>query len=91
MSLALLMLHRFQKPNSLHYVLTLDHCAAVGHHYYPISSIGSSVHNIIHCLVRRMTITNDTMFTMRVILRRMLTACANWYMSNDWDGGAYDN
>ena len=88
--LPLLTLPRFQMPNSLHYVLTLDHCAAVGHHYCPISSMPSSVDGIIHCLIRRATITNDMMFTTRVILRRMLTACVNWYMSNDWDGGAYE-
>ena len=86
-SLPQLTVHRFQRPNTLHYVLTLDHCAAVGHHYYPISSISSSVHDMIHCLVRRETITNDSHITTRVILRRMLTVCINWYMSRDWHPG----
>ena len=42
---------------------------------------------MIHCLVRRGTITNDSHFTTRVMLRRMLTVCCNWYMSKDWRFG----
>ena len=87
MSLHLLTPHRFQRPNTLHYVLTLDHCAAVGHHYYPISSIGASVQDMVHCLVRQQTITNDMHSTTRVMLRRMLTVCANWYISGNWHQG----
>jgi hypothetical protein len=68
-------------------VLTLEHCAAVGHHYYSSSSIRESIYGLVHCLVRRRTITNDTHYTTRVLLRRLFTATVNWYIGGNWNRG----
>jgi hypothetical protein len=79
--------YSFQCPNVLHYVLTVAHSVAVGHHYYATSSVQDSVHQIVHSLVRRSLITNDMHIEVRVLLRRMLTTWVDWYVQGHWESG----
>jgi hypothetical protein len=74
--------HRLQCPNTFHYVLTLEHAIAEGHHYYPISSIQATCHHVVHSFIRKFTITNQLHPSAYGLLRRLLTANVNWYMSN---------
>jgi hypothetical protein len=78
---------RLQRPNTLHYVVTLENCVAIGRHYYPTSSIQASVHQIVHTLVRRGTITNQIHVDTRVMMRRLLTSWVEWHLHGNWDAG----
>jgi hypothetical protein len=79
----------FQCPNIFHCVVTLDHCVAIGHHYYPTLSIQPSVYQCMHTLVRRGLITNEVHVHTRVLLHRMLTSWVDWYVYGNWDDGRF--
>lgn len=82
-------LYRLQRPNQPHYVITLQHSVAVGHHFYATSCVQHSVHQVTHSLVRRGLVTNDSHIEARMLLRRMLTTWVDWYLQGDWESGEW--
>ena len=74
------LLFRFQRPNTLHYVLTMEHTITQGHHYYMTSTIQASTHEIVHSFVRRHTVTNQLHYDTRALLRRLLCGWIDWYV-----------
>jgi len=78
-------LSRLQRPNVLHYVMTLENSVAVGHHFYAAKCVRDSIHQSVHSLVRRGLITNDDHIEARMLLRHMLTTWVDWYLQGDWE------
>lgn len=76
-----------QRPNVLHYILTLLHAVTIGHHYLPTSSIQDSIYQILHTLARRGQITDAVHLDTKVLIRRMLTSWVDWYLYGNWDAG----
>jgi hypothetical protein len=80
--MSLIIFHRLQRPNTFHYVVTLDHSIAEGHHYYQASTIQDSVHQIVHSFIHKFNITNQVHDSAPSLLRRLLTATVDYYLSS---------
>jgi hypothetical protein len=78
---------RIQRPNTLHYVVTIENCVTIGRHLYPTASIQASVHAVTHILARRGTNTNQIHLDTRVMMRRLLTSWVEWHLHGNWDAG----
>jgi hypothetical protein len=63
---------RFMKPNTYHYVLTLENSITFGHHFYAASSIRNSIWGAVHCSLYGDTVTNIDHPLVTTFLRRML-------------------
>lgn len=75
--------NRYQRPNTPHYVLTTQHSVALGRHFFAMSSIVDSCHQIIHSFVLRYNVTNQLHYNTRTLLYRILTNCVNYYLDAD--------
>jgi hypothetical protein len=73
----------FQRPNTLHYVVTLDDSIVYGNHFLATSSIADTCLGIIHTFIMSYSITNAQHDNTRSILRRMMGMWYNHYCVND--------
>jgi hypothetical protein len=58
----------------------MDHTITQGHHYYMVSTMQASTHEIVHSFVRRHTVTNQLHYETRSLLRRLLCGWIDWYV-----------
>ena len=67
-----LIVSRFMKPNTYHYVLTLSNSITYGRHFYSASTIRQSVWGAVHCLIVGELVTNTDHPEVTALFRRML-------------------
>src|SRR5215472_2998198 len=72
-----------QQSCAFHYVLTLEHAVAEGHHYYQASTLQATSFQIVHSFVHQFSITNQTHDSAPSMLRRILTATIDHYLSSN--------
>jgi hypothetical protein len=73
------------RPNTLHYVVTLENSIVYGRHFYPTSTVQRSVLGIIHTFVMSNGITNMLHDTLHTMLRRMMVMWyENYNQENPW-------
>jgi hypothetical protein len=69
-------LESIMRPNTLHYVLTLEHTITHGKHFYAKSTLRDTCYGIVHCSILNKTITNTEHPRTTQLLCRMLV----WYI-----------
>lgn len=60
------------RPATLHYVITTEHSATYGCHFYASSSVQDTIRGIIHVYFMEDIITNTSHTSVRTCLHRML-------------------
>lgn len=70
------------KPNTLHYVLTVDNAITIGRHLYPSSCSQDTAFGIIHTFVLNYMVTNTLHDNLYTMLRRIM---AMWHLNYDED------
>jgi len=73
---------RYMKPNTVHYVLTVDDAITYSHHFYPAHCAQMTTFGIIHVFILNFAVTNtlhDELFT---LIRRIM---AMWHVRYDED------
>jgi hypothetical protein len=63
---------RFMRPNTPHYVLTVDHSITYSRHFYATSTIRDTCWAIVHCTIGSNTFTNTERPHTTQLLRRIL-------------------
>jgi len=79
--------HSFMRPNTPHYVLTLEHSITLGRHFYAASTMMETCLAYIHCGILNGAITNtDHPDAQRLLNRILLMSIREYKESNS---GAY--
>jgi hypothetical protein len=73
---------RYMRPNTLHYVVTIESSIVYGRHFYSASTVQSSILGIVHTFIMSNGITNVLHDQLHTMLRRMM---AMWYENYDQD------
>ena len=70
----------FMRPNTPHYVWSMEHSITLGRHFHTTSTIKDTCHQIVHSFVMQYTITNAKHPHTRSLLRRLLSTWVNFYL-----------
>jgi hypothetical protein len=65
----------------------MEHTITQGEHYYMSSCVQASCHESVHSFVRRFTVTNQLHYQTQSLLRRLLRASVEWFVSGQWESG----
>jgi hypothetical protein len=76
------------RPNTMHYVLTVDNSITYGRHFYASSSMQAAISGIVHAFVMNYAVTNVLHPTLDTMLRRMM---AMWALDYDDDRSPNDS
>jgi hypothetical protein len=67
------------KPNTLHYVLTVEDSIAYGRHFYPSASMQAAAFGVVHTFVLSYTVTNTEHKGLDTMFRRMMAMWSDHY------------
>jgi hypothetical protein len=70
------------KPNTMHYVLTVDDSITLGRHFFPCASSQATSFGAIHTFIMNYAITNTLHDDLITMLRRIMVM---WHLSYDED------
>lgn len=80
------------RPNTPHFVVTLEHAICQGGHFYAFSTIRETCFALYGCFFYGATITNTNHDPSRVMLRKMACYCEQVYLANGfWNEGQLVN
>jgi len=65
------------KPNTVHYVVTVDNAITYGRHFYPAHAAQLSTFGIIHVFILNYGVTNTLHNDIHTLVRRMM---AMWHV-----------
>lgn len=60
------------RPNTVHFVITVEDCIVYGRHFYSSASMQASIFGIVHTFVMSYTLTNTLHEELDTMLRRMM-------------------
>jgi hypothetical protein len=70
----------YMRPNTPHYVVTLEDAITLGRHFYAMSTIKESIFASIHCAILNSALTNADCPESYGLLRRILIMTIGKYM-----------
>lgn len=76
----------YQRPSTVHYVVSTEDAIVYGRHFYCTSSIITSVSGIVHAFMLGNFITNDSHDRTRTLLRRLIFLWLNYYKTDKKEG-----
>jgi hypothetical protein len=81
---------RFMKPNTPHYVVTVENSITYGQHFYSASMISKSIFGIVHSFVLGIGATNTLHDSTRIFLHRIMAMWQDFFSSSEPCPGVYD-
>jgi hypothetical protein len=84
-----MLIYRFMKPNTLHYVLTVQNSITYGRHFYCGSTMSESIFGVVHSFVLGIGATNTLHDSTRIFLHRIIAMWEDFFASSEPSPGEY--
>jgi hypothetical protein len=87
MGLTVNLTSRFMKPNTMHYVLTVENSITYGRHFYCASTISQSIFGVVHSFIIGIGVTNTLHDSTRIFLHRIMGMWEQHFGSSEQSPG----